>query len=445
MSTVTASSILLGIEKSIRHAPDMMALQFVAVTETRRLLSYQQAVLFSVGLRGKLRVVAVSNVPMIDRDSPYVQFVERMADEFSKRSDGGSPALLGQNRFADNICSEWAEFLQKNALWLPVRTPQGTLLGVLMLIRGDDWQDQETVLVSQLVDALGHAWNALKPQRKSSAIVQDTRKRRILTAFIMLGLIAVLALPVRQNIIASATVLPHDAVMIAAPIGGVIREIDVEPNAPVTAGESLFHYEDAELRANYDIALRATDAAEADLRRATQQAFANAKGRAEVVLQKTRLALRQEQAAFSRYQLSQVEVIAPKSGIAIFGDPNDWRGRPVSVGEQVMSIAQQDKAELGIFIPVSDAIYLQNGAEVNLFLDVDPLQSIPARLTYVAYQPRETAEGILAYRAIAQFDATGKLPRIGLKGAAKVMGERVPLVLFLFRRPLAALRQMVGF
>ena len=36
-------------------------------------------------------------------------------------------------------------------------------------------------------------------------------------------------------------------------------------------------------------------------------------------------------------------------------------------------------------------------------------------------------------------------PRIGLKGTAKVFGERVSLFYYLLRRPLAAARQFVGF
>ena len=35
-------------------------------------------------------------------------------------------------------------------------------------------------------------------------------------------------------------------------------------------------------------------------------------------------------------------------------------------------------------------------------------------------------------------------PRIGLRGTAKILGDRVPLALYLFRRPLALLRQSLG-
>ena len=44
--------------------------------------------------------------------------------------------------------------------------------------------------------------------------------------------------------------------------------------------------------------------------------------------------------------------------------------------------------------------------------------------------------------AIARF--TEQAPRIGLRGTAKVYAKRVPLAVYLFRRPLAALRKTLG-
>jgi len=53
--------------------------------------------------------------------------------------------------------------------------------------------------------------------------------------------------------------------------------------------------------------------------------------------------------------------------------------------------------------------------------------------------------GVLSYRLKASFGDGQPPPRIGLKGTAKVYGQRVSLFYFLMRRPLAAVRQVVGF
>ncbi|MNP67520.1 hypothetical protein D3C76_1633630 [compost metagenome] len=107
-----------------------------------------------------------------------------------------------------------------------------------------------------------------------------------------------------------------------------------------------------------------------------------------------------------------------------------------------MEIADPAQAELRVELPVADAIGLENGAEVALFLDSDPLHRHSATLERSAYQAQSTAAGQLAYRLDAAFD--GAPPRIGLRGTAKLFGDRAPLALYLLRRPLAALRQAVG-
>jgi hypothetical protein len=63
----------------------------------------------------------------------------------------------------------------------------------------------------------------------------------------------------------------------------------------------------------------------------------------------------------------------------------------------------------------------------------------------VSYQAEPTTSGILAYRVKAELDAEDQLPRIGLMGTAKISGNRVPLIYYLFRKPISAARQWLGW
>ncbi|WP_172963436.1 efflux RND transporter periplasmic adaptor subunit [Thalassospira marina] len=440
----TPWALLMGIEREIRHAPDMVSFRFAVVSAPRRLIAYQQAFLVARNGANAFRAVSVSNVPTIDRNAPYIRFVERMLKAQDKLQSLDKPTILTVSGQGNNLQEDWQEFWPEAVLWQPLKAPDGRSLGGMVFVRSTAaWQEAELILLDQLADTIGHAWEALlKPATRLHR--PHPRLRKYLGCAAVIAILAVLAVPVHQSVIAPADVIAHDPVPVSAPINAVIRDVNVRPNAEVKAGDVLFSFEDAELRANYEVALRSVDEAEAELRRAAQQAFGDAKGRAEVALRQARLALRKEQAQYAAYQLSQVDVKAPIDGVAVFGDPNRWRGRPVSTGEQVMSLARADQAELAIFIPVSDAINLEPGAEVRLFLDVDPLHSIAASLELSSYQPIKTADGVLAYRAIARFDEAETPPRIGLKGSAKVLGDKVPLALFLLRRPLVALRQKIG-
>ena len=58
---------------------------------------------------------------------------------------------------------------------------------------------------------------------------------------------------------------------------------------------------------------------------------------------------------------------------------------PVQVGERVMEIADTTQVQLKINLSIDDAIVLKIGAEVDVFLDADPLNPIKAVVTSTAY------------------------------------------------------------
>ena len=54
-------------------------------------------------------------------------------------------------------------------------------------------------------------------------------------------------------------------------------------------------------------------------------------------------------------------------------------------------------------------------------------------------------EGILSYKLTASYEGdANKLPRIGLRGTAKVYGSEVSVFYYLFRKPITFMRQLIG-
>jgi hypothetical protein len=80
-----------------------------------------------------------------------------------------------------------------------------------------------------------------------------------------------------------------------------------------------------------------------------------------------------------------------------------------------------------------------------MFLDSAPLDTLPGSVVKADYKAQPSPAGQLVLRATAAIeDAGGSPPRIGVRGIAQVMGDTVPLGYYLFRRPIAALRQWTG-
>jgi hypothetical protein len=138
-------------------------------------------------------------------------------------------------------------------------------------------------------------------------------------------------------------------------------------------------------------------------------------------------------------------VLAPRSGVAVFSDPNDWLGKPVVTGERIMQVADPAQPAMQIQLAVADAIALEPGAEVTLFLTAYPLSPLKGKILETSYQARPSEEGVVAYRLLASVEDQPEHARLGLHGTAKLYSGRVMLGYYLLRRPLATLRAWSGW
>jgi hypothetical protein len=109
-----------------------------------------------------------------------------------------------------------------------------------------------------------------------------------------------------------------------------------------------------------------------------------------------------------------------------------------------MQIADPQRVELRIDLAVDDSIVLEDGARVKVFLDSDPLSPKEAALTRATYHAQPNDVGELAYQVTATFTDPAETPRIGSRGTAQIFGAETTVFFFLFRRPLAWVRQTLG-
>jgi multidrug resistance efflux pump len=433
--------VLLELLREARQARTVEALRFVFVNRLRRLINYRQAVFLTLGPAGRARVGAVSNVALPEKDAPFVRWLEAAARSVAQTPEGRKPHLVTAADVPPHLRTDFTEWGPPQALWVPLPGFDEAVPAALWLTRDGDWNDGELVLIDQIAEGFGSAWWALaRPRRK-----RGVRLRRWLTTLAVMAAIGgVLALPVPRSTLAPAEVSARDPLIVAAPLEGAIDRFMVQPNAPVTAGQPLFSFEPTVLRSRSEVARKALTAAEAEHLTAAQGAFGDQQAKARLAQLKAQVELKRAELAFALDLLDRVTVKAERSGIAVFTDANDWLGKPVSVGERIMTLADPDQTEIEIHVAVADALDLEEGAAVRLFLNVDPLHPINAKVRHASYEPGMTATGVLAYRVLATLDPDGPKPRIGLRGTAKIEGETVPLALHLFRRPLAAARQTLG-
>lgn len=459
---------LLDMAHRARHAGEDVELDFLAVNGSHALAPYRQAALWFED-RG---VCALSGVVQIEANAPYVQWLgrlvaalERVEDDTEKHAqqDAGQTATartVGAADVPEDVAAEWDEWLPAYALWLPIAAGANghPARGGLLLARDIPWRDGELPLLGEWADILRHAWLARTPPLRltPTALLVRARQRRAREHAqglswwrrrgpqAALAVAALLCVPVRLTVLAPGELVPANPAAIRSPLEGVIETFDVKPNQPVKKGDPLFHFDRAQLESRDAVAAQAVATAEAEYRQALQQALADGKSKNQLATLQGHIEERRAEAEFMHGQLERSTVLAPRDGIALFDDPSEWAGRPVATGERIMRIAAPSDVEVEAWLAVGDAIPLDTGAPVSLYLSSSPLNPVEAKVRYESYEAVQRPDGSFAYRVRATLDAA-TAQRVGLKGTAKLSGAWAPLAYWMLRRPLAAIRQALGF
>jgi multidrug resistance efflux pump len=436
-------SLLLQLEAMARKAESDKSLQFLMVNETRRLVNYRQAFVLSLNNieNRSYRVEAASSLAIIDKNAPYIKWLERIVGELFDDSQVRSQQRIDAETCPEQYRKEWLEYSLPFVAWSPLLLPDGTLIGGLWFTRETPWQDNELTLINRLSETYAHAWAALVGTKR---LTRGHGLKQRIALITLTCLVLVSFIPVRLSAIAPAEIVAKEPAIVSAPMDGVIKALPVSPNTQVAIGDVVFRYEDTNLRNSHEIAKRSYEVAAAKLRKASQGAFQDIKYKAQVSLLEAETRLKKTELDYAQELLQQVDVTASRDGLLIYTDKSDWIGRPVAVGERIMEIANPEEVQVRIDLPVDDAIVLNEGAEVQVFLNVDPLTSVSASIARASFNAYLTPSDVLAYRVEAAITDPDADVRIGLQGSAKVYGPRVSLFFYVFRRPISALRQFIG-
>ena len=434
-------STLVQLLKRARHAASAEELGFVMVNETHALLPYRQAALWQRNAAGAGKVLVVSGVATAERNAPFMQW---LAPAFARLDENGSAGPVDAGKLGGDLGEAWHEWLPAYGLAVPLRVQDEPPLGLLLLAREQPWSEGDAHLISELADGYAHAWLRFRGRRRRSLLAALFGRSRLVRLALAAVLVGLLCLPVTLSALAPAEVVALQPTIVRAPLEGVVDHFEVQPNDAVTAGQLLLTLDPRAIENKLDVATKALAVAEAEYRQAAQQALFDDKSRALLAVLKGRAEQRRADVTYNQSLLDRIKVTATRSGLALYDDPNAWIGRPVTIGERLLEIADPSQAEIEIWLPVADAITLETGADVDFFLNVAPESPRRARLRQASYEPTLSPAGLMGYRLKATLTDGASPPRIGLKGTAKVYGERVSLFYYLLRRPLAAARQFVG-
>lgn len=452
-------AVLLELGRKARHAGSVRELQFLAVNDTHALASYRQAALW---VRGE-GVACLSGVVQVEANVPYVLWLQQIFQQMALKA--GEPKRLQATDFSGELADEWTDWLPAYGLWLPFGGLDGGMAepedgascpGGWLLARDEPWSDEDIAVLAEWCDTWGHCWRARSGsprlrwqdwrRKVRQACTPPVGKRwwQIPAGRWAVAALLVICFPVRLTVLAPGELVPANPAVIRAPLEGVIGSFHVQPNEKVTKGQPLFDFDEALIQSKLEVSRQALATAEAEYRQTAQQALTDTKAKAQLAILTGKIEEKRAEAAFLADQRERAGVIAPQDGIALFDDPSEWIGKPVAVGERIMRIASPSDVEVEAWVPLADAIPLQEAAGVSLYLNASPLSPVDAEVRYFAHDAVERPDGNYAYRLRARLVAPTD-HRVGLKGTARIRGQWVPLAYWVLRRPLASIRVYLGW
>ena len=434
---------LLDFERRLQTASSVREVAFRAVNDSSQVLRFDQAVLWRRDLFSRPIVAAASGLADVSADSPYQQWLTQLLQAITPEPFN-APRALAMEALPEAVVTDGADWCPAHLLHCPLTTPAGTAVGGLLFFRAQPFTEAETAAAEWMARSTGYGLWAWRSDRHSAKGWLKSRAtwRGAAIAGIVVALAALI--PVSLSTLAPAEITPLRPIPVTSPLDGVVREIVVKPNEIVKADQLVAVLDDTGLRNRLEVAAKSLDIARADLQRATFKSFTDEPSRLELQVLNARVQEKNAEVGYLTELLEKSKLTAPQGGVAVFTSQDDWRGRPVQVGERVMLIADPSLIDITVYMPPEDAVELEPGARVELLLHVDPLSPISAQIERASYEATQTPEGTLAYIVRARMEPGQALPRIGLRGTAKVYGGKVSLGYYLLRKPLAFVRRSLG-
>ncbi|HWK53389.1 MAG TPA: HlyD family efflux transporter periplasmic adaptor subunit [Hyphomicrobiales bacterium] len=437
---------LLLLETRLRDSATEVELGLLVVNDTLPLVGAGTGLLWRVDDSGKFdqgEVFALSASPLPEAQSPFVVWATRLCRALH-REKGQEAGVVQTGEVPPRLLEEQAKQPLGELLWLPLRFRRKDV-GALLLWRDRPWTESEVRILQQWSGTVAHGWHALRWARPSRLRTWYSRFKMRVVVGAVAALALLLLLPVRLSVLAPAELNSSDSVVVRSPLNGVIASLLVRSSDKVTAGQPLLTLDDTELKTRLEVAQQELEVARAEYRQSSQAAAYSSDAKERLQVLRITLEKYVAEVNYLSELLARTRVVADTDAIAIVDNSDEMAGRPVQLGERLLTLVDEANLELELWVPVGDDIRLEPGAPVRFFPNVAPDRAYHGQLLTMDYRAQLSPQGALAYRARASVEiGEDGFSRIGMRGTGKLYGEQVSLFYYLFRRPISFVRRSLG-
>ncbi len=425
---------LLDIQKQARDAKNIAELGFVVTNKTQNLISYDNAIFWTAN-NLKITLEAISGNSILDKDSPYAQYVVSEIKKYIQNTTQKTIQKITPEKNEN-------DFVAKNITIVPMKSQDKDIIGGLWIERQDDLTQPQQELLSELSEGYSLCLSLIKHRQNSifSFINFSSLKLR----YIVIASIVIFLFPVRLNITAPAEIIASSTHVITMPYDAPLNKIMIKPGDNVNEGDLLATIDKTLIQSQKDSAEQVLKNARSALSRAGFESLQSGEKKSDLQLLRSEIKTKTIEFNYANDLLAKADIKSPVSGVAIFSDASSLQGKPMRMGERIMTIANPNDIELLIRVPAQSIIPIEIGENVSYFLNTSPLSSQNASVRTIGYQADTDEDGLLTYKIRATIHSDNAV-RIGWKGTAKIKGQWSIFGYSLMRRPLIALRNLAGF
>lgn len=426
-------------------AQNQKAVHFIILNDTFHAFPYDRAVLVRWGDLPKILGVSGQH-----QEGKRSELPEKWLNAVKNLVDPTVPQVFEESSFKENT-SSWQELqteMQSSRLWQPLIVSGHNGIGLWM----ERWQgsphgegfskEQIDLLNACLIPGYREVLKKDAHLFKRFAIAKFLKNHwgKILAGILLASLL--IRVPLR--IVAPSEVVPRKPIVIAAPIEGIIAEVLVRPGQSVKKDEILVEYDKRIFEQEYKAAQKETQIAQEELNRALTLGLHDEKTRSEVSEWELKFEKAQIRQKLIEVQVKKLTVHAPENGVVIMQNPEEWRGKPVRVGEKIVTLGNPKDTQVKAWIAESDNIPVDLETPINVYLNVAPEKALPAKITFIANESALNEAQVPSFVAEADWVNQEEEARLGLKGTAVLYGENVSLFYYILRKPISSFRRITG-
>ncbi len=442
----------LGHEAFERDGVNEVGLHIV--NNSRLLFKYDRCSLVRIRKK-RIRVLAISGQTTVQSNSEYCRDIQDLVSDFLTIDQVSSVTAENVKEFClSNKASEAFNHLSKDG-----STPAIVLVPLCPELKEDtddlflwvvEFFDGSDSSMENSLGLLGkHFGQALALKSDGSSrlfrIGAGPKKwlKRIIAVLLILGfLVSLFTVRVKQTVVADCEITPAGKQIGYAPFDGVIRQSFFKDGDTVKKSATILVYDIEEMLFNLADSRKKEEVIATELDLIRQQSFSSMDKLGRVKLLELKLESRKIDRKRSSWFIEHSRINAIIDGVLIIDDPEYFSGKAVKAGDRLFEIIKPAKLIVTVYLHESDSSIIDNlGDQFSFFVDTRPEKALQAKIQTISPKPILTEAGQFAYTLKALPESTDDLVN-GMRGVARLQGDKVLLVHYLFRNMLLWWRKL---